>query len=160
MGRQYLVEKIVGAVCCFMGMGACGLMWREAGLVGVKRKLHLFGPMDDESWWDHPYPEGSILFAGAAYFMTVLCVLGLSAYGRQYAGRFPEAREEPAWACGPMFLILAGVAGFLQYHARVMNGVPVREVQIGFYLAMAAAGGMAVMGIIVVGKAMFATAKS
>jgi len=143
MSMAFWREKVLAGMCCLLGMGACRMMWHEAGLDQPRRQLHYFGGSRRVPFWQQQYPESKFLFTGLCYGIVILSLLGL----------INQRDRQPEYFHGPAFILLGVFFGFMHVQARTVTGVPFSIVQPGFCLAMAANGGLVVAGAIVLVRA-------
>ena len=139
MTRFFFRERIVGAICCLLGLAACWLMWHEAGLHQPGRKISVFGDSSKTPFLKGKHPEAPLIFCGIGFTAVLFGLFGMVA-NRQ--------REQPLWwdlGIGPIFI--AVVFGLLLTKARWINGTPVHEIQPGYLLALAATGGLVAVGV-------------
>jgi hypothetical protein len=145
MQNFFLREKLVAAACCLLGLVACLLMWHEAGLSKPGRKLDLFGGSNKIPFWEQQHPESKIVFCSVGYGCMMLGILGLG----------KRKDDEPEIVQGPAFIIFGVIMGFMLTQARTVTGVPMEKFQPGFYLMLAANGGLVAAGVATLVRAAF-----
>ena len=123
------------------------IMWYDAGLHQQGRPLNFFGGSSNTPLFERRYPEATISFSGIGFAAVMLGLFG-------FVGRRQEDQPE-WWNYGVGSLFAAGVFGLLLTQARWVNGVPFEVVQPGYYLALAAVGGLAAVGMSVIVRSMW-----
>lgn len=146
MRVAFLREKVIAGLCCLLALVACVLMWYEAGLDHAGRRLNVFGGPRSTPFWERRFPESNILFAGCAYGAMLLGLLGITAHRN-------TEEKEPEFLAGPVLMLAGFLLSLLIYQARTVNGVPLEVFQPGCYLALAANGGLALAGLLILFRA-------
>lgn len=147
MSHRFLRERLVGVACCLLGIMACVIMWYDAGLHQPGRQLNFFGGSKKTPFFERRYPEATITFSGLGFGAVLLGLLG-------FAGRRMDDQPE-WWNHGVGSIVAAVVFGLLLTQARWVNGMPFEVMQPGYYLALAAVGGLAAVGVSVMVRSMW-----